>query len=141
METAFISKLKPLLDAVAKTMDVYVPVKVGEHYACRKYDPSGATEPELNEIRMCPPVKEFLFPLRELAAVFPEPVDPASGRPFAAFGLKACDLRSLEILDKVFMEKDFEDPLYVAHRKMMLIISSDCSAPGESCFCNLLGGT
>jgi sulfhydrogenase subunit beta (sulfur reductase) len=140
METAFISKLKPLLDAVAKTMPLYVPVKVGEHYTCRKYDPDAAVEPVLNEIRMCSPVKEFLFPLRELAAVFPKPMDPKSVKPFAVFGLKACDLRSMEILDKVFMEKDFEDPFYVARRKMMLTISSDCSAPGESCFCNLLGG-
>jgi len=140
MEMAFISRLKPLLDAVAKTMDVYVPAKVGEHYTCRKYDPSGITEPELNEIRMCTPVKEFLFPLRELAAVFPEPVSPKQVKPFAVFGLKACDLRSMEILDKVFMEKDFEDAFYIARRRMMLAISSDCSPPGESCFCNILAG-
>jgi sulfhydrogenase subunit beta (sulfur reductase) len=140
METAFISRLKPLLDAIAKTMDVYVPAKVGEHFTCRKYDPGGTTEPELNEIRMSPPVKELLFPLRELAAVLPEPIDPQSVKPFAVFGLKACDLRSLEILDKVFMEKDFEDPFYIVRRKMMLVISSDCSAPGENCFCNVLAG-
>jgi sulfhydrogenase subunit beta (sulfur reductase) len=140
METAFISKFKPLLDAVAKTMDVYVPVRVGEHHACRKYDPGGTTEPERNEIRMIPPVKELLFPLRELAAVFPEPVDPVSVKPFAVSGLKACDLRSLEILDRVFKEKDFEDPFYVARRDKMFILSSDCPAPGESCFCNVLAG-
>lgn len=140
METAFISKLKPLLDAVAETMDVYVPAKVGEHYACRKYDPKGATEPELNEIRMCTPVKEFLFPLRELAAIFPEPAGPNPVKLFAVFGLKACDLRSMEILDKVFMERDFEDAFYIARREKMFVISSDCFAPGESCFCNILAG-
>ena len=140
METAFISKLKPLLDAIAETMDVYGPAKVGEHHACRKYDPNGATEPELNEIRMCTPVKEFLFPLRELAAVFPEPIEPKQPKPFAVFGLKACDLRSMEILDRVFMEKDFEDASYIARREKMFVISSDCSTPGESCFCNILAG-
>jgi sulfhydrogenase subunit beta (sulfur reductase) len=46
----------------------------------------------------------------------------------------------MEILDKVFMEKDFEDASYVARRNMMLVISSDCSAPGQSCFCNVLAG-
>ena len=140
METAFISRLKPLLDAIVKMMDLYVPVRVGEHYACRKYDPGMTMEPELNEIRMSPPVKEFLFPLRELAAVFPEPMDPKSVKPFAVSGLKACDLRSMEILDKVFMEKDFEDASYIARRNMMFVISSDCSTPGESCFCNVLAG-
>jgi len=140
METAFISKLKPLVNAIAESMDVYIPAKVGEHYACRKYDAKGATEPELNGIRMCTPAKEFLFPLRELAAVFPEPVSPKQVKPFAVVGLKACDLRSVEILDKVFMEKDFEDPFYIARRERMFAVSSDCSSPGESCFCNILTG-
>ncbi len=140
METAFISKLKPLVNAIAETMDVYVPAKVGEHYACRKYDAKGATEPELNGIRMCTPAKEFLFPLRELAAAFPEPLTLKEVKPFAVFGLKACDLRSLAILDQVFLEKDLEDPFYSARRKMMFVVSSDCSAPGASCFCNILTG-
>jgi sulfhydrogenase subunit beta (sulfur reductase) len=140
METAFISRLKPLLDALAETMDVYLPVQVGAHYVCRKHDPGTATEPSWNEIRMCAPVKELLFPLRELAAVFPEPVPAEEVKPFAVLGLKACDLRSLEILDKVFLEKDFEDPFYAARRQMMFVVSSDCSAAGPSCFCNLLGG-
>jgi ferredoxin len=61
-------------------------------------------------------------------------------KPFAVFGLKACDLRSMEILDKVFGEEEFEDPLYVARREKMFVISSDCSQPGESCFCNILEG-
>jgi sulfhydrogenase subunit beta (sulfur reductase) len=140
MERAFIGKLKPLLDAVADTMDVYAPRKVGSHYVCERYDSAREMTPEFNEIRVCTPVKEFLFPLRELAAVFPEAVEPKDVKPFAVFGLKACDLRSMEILDKVFMEKDFEDPFYIARRQAMFVISSDCSEPGESCFCNILGG-
>jgi sulfhydrogenase subunit beta (sulfur reductase) len=140
METAFISKLKPLLVAIAETMDVYVPVKTGTHYACRKYGPKGTMEPELNEIRMCTPVKEFLFPARELAAVLSGSIPPKQAKPFAVFGLKACDLRSVEILDRVFLERDFEDPLYIARREKMFVVSSDCSAPGESCFCAVLDG-
>jgi sulfhydrogenase subunit beta (sulfur reductase) len=140
METAFISRLKPLLDALAGTMDVYLPVQAGAHYVCRKHSPDGETEPVWNEIRMCTPAKELLFPVRELAAALPEPVAPQEVKPFAVFGLKACDLRSLEILDKVFLEKDFEDPFYGVRRKMMFAISSDCSAAGPSCFCNILAG-
>jgi hypothetical protein len=95
---------------------------------------------EFNNIRTCTPVKEFLFPLRELAAVFPEPFEPKEIKPFAVFGLKDCDLRSIEILDKVFTEEEFEDPFYVSRREKMFIISSDCFEPAESCFCNVLDG-
>ena len=140
MDTVFIGRLKTFLDAVAETMPLYVPRQVDGHYVSVSYDPAAPVPPEFNEIRMCTPVKEFLFPLRELAAVFPEPQEPAEVKPFAVFGLKACDLRSLEILDKVFREDEFEDPFYVARRENMFVISSDCAEPAESCFCNVLGG-
>jgi sulfhydrogenase subunit beta (sulfur reductase) len=140
MEPVFISELKLFMDAISKEMDLYVPKKAGQHYVFSKYDSSAKTPVEFNNIRACTPVKEFLFPLRELAAVFPEPVELEDIKPFAVFGLKECDLRSIEILDKVFTEEDFEDPFYIARREKMFIISSDCFDPGESCFCNVIEG-
>jgi len=140
MEIVFISELKPFLDAVAGQMDFYVPKRAESHYVFSRYDPSAEASVDFNNIRVCTPVKEFLFPLRELAAVFPEPVEPEEIKPFAVFGLKDCDLRSLECLDQVFLEKDFEDQFYIARREKMFIISTDCFDPGESCFCNVLDG-
>lgn len=140
MKTVFIRSLKSFLDAVAEEMDLYVPKKVGDYYVFNRYDPSSKTAVEFNNIRACTPVKEFLFPLRELAAVFPEPFEPEQVKPFAVFGLKDCDLRSIEIMDKVFLEEEFEDPFYVKRRENMFVISGDCSEPGDSCFCNVLDG-
>jgi ferredoxin len=140
MEAVFISSLKPFLNAVAQEMDLYVPKKSGQHFVYTRYDTSAETAAEFNNIRACTPVKEFLLPLRELAAIFPEPFDLKELKPFAVFGLKDCDLRSIEILDKVFLEEEFRDPLYVARRQKMFIISSDCFDPGESCFCNVMDG-
>lgn len=140
MQTVFVSELRPFLDAVAEQMDLYVPKKAGMHYVYSKYDPASETPVPFNNIRACTPVKEFLFPLRELAAVFPEPLDPEEIKPFAVFGLKDCDLRSIEVLDKVFTEEEFKDPFYVARREKMFIISSDCYEPGDSCWCTFSGG-
>ncbi len=141
MEAVFISKLKPLLDALAARMDVYVPVKKDKHYVFTKYNAADGTPVEFNEIRACTTVKEFLFPLREIAAVFPESdEDIREIKPFAVFGLKDCDIRSIFILDKVFAEDEFQDPLYLARREKMFIVSSDCLSAGESCFCGLFGG-
>jgi len=140
MEAVFISKLKPFLDAVAEQMELYVPKKVEQHYIYSRYDPSADMPAEFNNIRTCTTVKEFLFPMCELAAVYPAPVEPKDIKPFAVFGLKDCDLRSIEILDKVFAEEEFKDTFYVTRRENMFIISSDCFEPGESCFCNLFGG-
>ncbi len=117
METVFISKLKPFLGAVAEQMDLYVPKKVEQHYVFTQYDPSAAADADFNNIRTCMPVKEFLFPARELAAVLSESYTPGDVKPFAVFGLKECDLRSIEILDKVFTEAEFEDPFYIVQRE------------------------
>ncbi|MBN1806496.1 MAG: 4Fe-4S dicluster domain-containing protein [Sedimentisphaerales bacterium] len=140
MQTVLTNELKPFLDAVAQDMELYVPKKMDKHYVYSRYDSTSKLKVKLNNIRACTPVKEFLFPMRELAAIYPEPAEPLDIKPFAVFGLKYCDLRSIEILDRVFAETEFEDALYMARRDKMFIISSDCTDPADSCFCNVLGG-
>ncbi len=140
MEVVFVSRLKPLLDAVASRMTLYVPKAVGEHYVLSRYDADSGQEVEYNKIRSCSPVKELVFPFREAVANLSDDFEVKEVEPFAVFGLKECDIRSLAILDKVFAEDEFEDPFYIERRKKMFIISSDCNATGESCFCNLFEG-
>lgn len=140
MDAVFVSKLKTLLDALAEKMDVYVPAKASKHLVFAKYDPKNGKEVEFNAVRTCTPVKEFLFPLREVAATMQAQPKVATIKPFAVFGLKDCDVRSIAILDKVFVEDDFKDTLYMARREKMFIFSSDCTIPAESCFCPLFGG-
>ena len=140
MEPVFITKLKPFLDAVAAQMELYVPKKAGQHYIYNRYDASAEQPVEFNNVRSCTPIKEFLFPLCELAAILPEPLEPDEIEPFAVFGLKDCDMRSIEILDKVFLEDDFQDAFYQNRRENMFIISTDCFDPVDSCCCTLFGG-
>ena len=140
MEIVFASKLKTFFDAVAEKFPLYIPSKNNDHYTYSVYDPSGKTVAEFNDIRTCIPVKEFLFSMRELAATYPKELKPDDMKPFAVFGLKECDLRSIEILDRVFAEEDFKDQLYLRRRNNMFIISSDCIEAGESCFCSVFAG-
>ena len=97
MQSVFISELKLLLDAVAEQMDLYVPKKAGLHYVYNRYDSAVETPMEFNNIRTCTPVKEFLLPLCELAAVFPEDFEPEDIKPFAVFGLE-------NVIAKVFVK-------------------------------------
>jgi len=140
MKIVFVSKLKSFLDAVAEEFELYVPVKNGDHFTYRKYGPSGDVVAEFNDIRVCTPIKEFLFPTRELVATYPNELKIEDIKPFAVFGLKECDLRSMEILDKVFAEEGFEDRFYIKRRESMFTISADCSEPGETCFCSIFQG-
>ncbi len=49
------------------------------------------------------------------------------------FGVHACDIYALNILDQVFAGK-YNDPYYQARRKNIAIIGIDCT-PDEHCFC------
>ena len=53
-------------------------------------------------------------------------------------GVRACDIRSFELLDKVFL-KDPVDSYYKARRENTLIIGMACSEPEETCFCTTFG--
>ena len=55
-------------------------------------------------------------------------------------GARACDLAALKVLDWVFLQGDFADPGYGARRESTLIVSTDCTAPMDVCFCTYLGG-
>lgn len=53
-------------------------------------------------------------------------------------GVRACDARSFEILDKVFL-KEPVDTYYETRRLNSILIGLGCSAPEETCFCHALG--
>jgi sulfhydrogenase subunit beta (sulfur reductase) len=140
VETVFISKLKPLFDTVAEKMNLFVPKKNDAHYDFVKYESTLSEQHLFNNIRACTPIKQFLFPMRELAAVFPQPQPATKVEPFAVFGLKDCDLKAMKILDCVFDEEDFQDPSYIERRKNMFIITTDCLEPEKTCCCCLFDG-
>jgi heterodisulfide reductase subunit C len=57
---------------------------------------------------------------------------------FVVFGMKACDIKGVEVLDKVFLA-DPVDTFYAARRKHGTIVALACHEPEESCFCKVFG--
>lgn len=64
-------------------------------------------------------------------------IETTSAEPpkFAFFGVRACELRALEIQDKVFIKGDFQDPTYRSRREHTFIIAVNCTEVGGTCFC------
>jgi sulfhydrogenase subunit beta (sulfur reductase) len=87
-----------------------------------------------NRIRTVEPFKIFLFPFKE--RILPE-INHLNN--VIVMGVTSCDLKGLEILDKVFMEGEFKDPNYKRRKEKLFIISFDCEEPYDSCFCSLVG--
>ena len=65
---------------------------------------------------------------------------PAVGEKLAVVGVRACELRAQEYLDKVLLSGDFEDAAYGRRREATVVVSCDCVACADTCFCTQVGG-
>lgn len=138
MKRIALTRLPELLSAMAQGRTVYCP---GED----RFAPwDGQTLPSLaGQSRLGP--KELFFPQVEQLAQF-----RVSGKsleileaellaePFVVFGLRGCDCRALEILDRVFLAEPV-DTFYEARRRHGTLVSLACTQPEETCFCHTFG--
>jgi ferredoxin len=112
-----------------KTYDVFSPVKVGENYSYQKL--GAEDEIKSSEYRTQEPIKSFFLSAKE-------DLQEIADKKILILNAKACDLKSLKILDWVFGQGEFRDPIYLKKRENSIIISSDCTSFKEVCFCTSL---
>lgn len=89
----------------------------------------------LDGFRAVDPIKLVFYGARE--QVYPVAAKPVQ-RLIA--GVKACDLKALQLLDRALINKDFIDPAYKVWRDSTTILSADCTEAGPACHCTLVGG-
>jgi ferredoxin len=58
---------------------------------------------------------------------------------YAFLGLRPCDLKAVEVLDRALMMEQYKDPVYTPLRKVSLTIVVNCGRAGENCFCASMG--
>jgi len=95
----------------------------------------GTDRPALDGHRAVDPVKLLFYRVRERVAPFR--ADPAAS---LLAGIKACDIKGLELLDRALVNEDFADPAYRAWREQMTVLSFDCTDAAPTCHCTLAGG-
>ena len=83
--------------------------------------------------------KEFFFPQSESMFTFAQASNESvevkdASEQIVLFGVRSCDLKGIELLDK-FYERCFEDDYYLSKRRKSVIISVGCSALNDQCFC------
>ena len=84
-----------------------------------------------------PQVEDLLAFKTEGKNLFIEQIMPSDDK-VILMGVRACDIRSFELLDKVFL-KEPVDTYYKARRENTLLIGMACSEPEETCFCGSFG--
>lgn len=58
---------------------------------------------------------------------------------YAFIGVRACEINSIEIQDRVFFGGEYQNSNYKALRKNSLIIAVNCSKAEANCFCTSMG--
>lgn len=143
MRKAALAKLDELFAAMAKTHNVYLPADGSDgraHYT--KWEDGVKYSSALNTVRSA---KDFFFPQTENLMDFKmegksiEIIDTRDeSEDYIIFGVRACDVRSFDVLDRVFLAEPV-DSYYAARREHGVIFSMACTRPAETCFCKTFG--
>lgn len=135
--------LSALFRMIAVSQDLYLPVKVCGQVNFKAW--SEDAEVDLDTLKTVKSPKDAFFPQSEnLYTVTKEnkklKIEPEALRdkPFVVFGMKACDVQAVTVLDNVFLA-DPVDTYYAARREHGTIVALACHEPEESCFCKVFG--
>ena len=144
MKIVAVSEIYNLFEQIKKNHTLYIPADDGISQArFLPYMEGMKLTDKLNTVRSA---KDLFFPQIENLLKFKvqgkqiEIVDHRDPvEPFVVFGVRACDCRSFDILDNVFLHEEPADTFYKARREQGIVITMACNAPEETCFCTSFG--
>ena len=135
--------LASLFALINETKELYLPVEVAGQTNFAAY--TAEANVDLDTLKTVKSPKDVFFPQSEnlytcnkednKLKITPEKLVDA---PFVVFGMKACDIKGIEVLDRVFLS-DPVDSFYAARRANGIIVGLACHEPEESCFCKVFG--
>ena len=144
MKKIAVAEIYQLFDQIKKNHTLYIPADDGISQArFLPYMEGMKLTEKLNTVRSA---KDLFFPQIENLLKFKvlgkqieivdqrDPIDP-----FVVFGVRACDCRSFDILDNVFLHEEPADTFYKSRREQGIVITMACNAPEETCFCTSFG--
>jgi ferredoxin len=65
---------------------------------------------------------------------------PPPDRPLAMIGARDCEIRALDILDRVLLDPVHPDPRYAERRADAFVVAVTCTHPSATCWCTSMGG-
>ena len=143
MRKCSLSNINTLFEEIAKTEMLFMPIDNSDGRAeYKKWEKGDSWSQQLNTVRS---PKDFFFPQTENLMEFKtngkniEIVDTRTAKEdFVVFGVRACDAKAFEILDRVFLTEP-RDSYYASAREHGTIVTVACNRPSETCFCSAFG--
>ena len=137
------TNLNKLYSLIAQQNDLFLPVNTAGKTNFAQW--TEAAQVDLNTLKTVKSPKDAFFPQSEnlytcnkVDGKFSVTAEQRCSAPFVVFGIKACDVRGMAVLDKVFLT-DPVDSYYAARREHGIIVSLACNRPETSCFCGTFG--
>lgn len=135
--------LSALFQSIAENQELYLPVEVSGQVNFKAWTQDANVS--LETLKTVKSPKDAFFPQSEnLYTVQREgkklSIEPQALKEqnFVVFGMKACDIQGVKVLDNVFLS-DPIDSFYAARREHGTIVAMACHEPEESCFCKAFG--
>ena len=135
--------LPALFRKIAAQQELYLPVKTAGQVNFRAWREDA--EVDLDTLKSVKSPKDVFFPQSETLYTVKREQKKLSIEPealkeqdFVVFGMKACDVQGVAVLDKVFLA-DPIDTFYAARRDHGTIVAMACHEPEETCFCKVFG--
>ena len=138
-----LDKLQALFAKIAENAKLYLPIDNSDGTA--SYGEWSEGTVWSNALNTTKSPKDFFFPQTEDLMKFKtegkniEVIDVRREcEDFVIFGVRACDVKSFDILDRVFLTEP-RDSYYAMKRAHGIIVSVACQKPAETCFCGTFG--
>ena len=143
MRKISLDKIQLLFAKIAENAKLYLPIDNKDGSAAYgEWSEGVEMSRALNTVKS---PKDFFFPQSEDLMRFKtegkniEVIDVREEvSPFVVFGVRACDVKSFDVLDRVFLSEP-QDSFYAMKRKHGTIVSVACTKPSETCFCTTFG--
>ena len=137
------SNLGELYRAIAEAQDLFVPVRVAGQTNFALWTEDACVDIETLKAVKSPkdvffPQSENLYSVRRNEGKYKIEPEARCNEDFVVFGMKGCDVKGVEVLDRVFLS-DPVDSYYAARRQHGTIVALACGEPEESCFCKVFG--
>ena len=135
--------LSALFQSIAENQELYLPVEVSGQVNFKAWTQDANVS--LETLKTVKSPKDAFFPQSENLYTVQRDGKKLSIQPealkeqnFVVFGMKACDIQGVKVLDNVFLS-DPVDSFYAARREHGTIVAMACHEPEESCFCKAFG--
>jgi len=134
------ANFRKLVQKILKGSTVVAPIKTGQSRYLEEISPENIDNIDIFGIRTIESLKSCLFKLSGKVSKYFGKDEPLHTRTLTIIGVRGCDTEALEVLDKVFGEGDPIDPFYASNRENTMVIGTDCTECGKTCFCTMVNG-